>query len=138
MKSINEFNVSISYFKDIIDEFAEIYAKQHKISTGKAFAIWYFLLIEGFPEDLVDKIVIDGAGDAGIDAIYYNDVSKVLTYYQFKNPKINKTATINDIVRFIDGVNSFRETVAVTNKKTNHEKYFNQELKNLIAENSLY
>ncbi|MGC1454178.1 MAG: hypothetical protein WA946_03205 [Nitrospirota bacterium] len=59
-------------------------AQDHDIKDYRAFGLWFLEEIEEMSAEAADDALMDGAWDAGRDAVDFNEAEGTLTIYQFK------------------------------------------------------
>lgn len=120
------------------------------ITSGLIFTEWYFKMIEGRNRDEIEEIVTDGPQDNGIDALFFDEGTKLIRLFQFKSGKSLKQ---DGWLKFQNGVNKYRQyfsdsgmdnpkdafgSVAVSEKLLRNFKITKNKVDSLIENDDFY
>ena len=118
----------LNLFKEQLGNQIEKLVKNYTLDNdGQGLIWWYFMNFHKMNKTEVEEIFCDGGGDLGIDAIFIDDTSSRVHFYQFKNPqKLIAGFPTGDVDKVITGL-----TTIMAN---DYSSIANQALKDRIDE----
>ena len=99
-------NTLLNLFKEQLGNQIEKLIMQYSLENeGQGLIWWYFMNIYGMHKTEVEEIFCDGSGDLAVDAIFIDENSSRVHFYQFKNPqKMSAGFPTGDVDKVISGL----------------------------------